>query len=324
IAVLPAPGVVDLGGRANFENVSYRAGLEYDAASTSMLFATVATGYKAGGFFSAAGPDNSYRPEKLTAFTLGARNRFLDGRLQVNVEGFYWKYDDKQERYLGASTTTGSVSLLTTNAGKATLYGGNLDIVFKPSRADQFNIAVEYLHTKYDSFAYTVYDPPPFGTAFGYGAQATSCALGPIVPFTPSPAPTDATQRIDCSGKPLIRAPKWTGTVAYQHGFDLASGAQIVPAIESQFASSQYLYPDFVSSGRDNGFVTLNADITYRSPGDHVTVTLWGKNLTRQAIYTGGIRYSFSAPVAPQGDPTLFYANIRPPRTYGVTLRAKY
>lgn len=323
VSVLPAPGTSDLHGQASYENVSFRAGLEYDLAAENMFFATLATGFKAGGFFSAPGPDNSYKPEKLTAFTMGLRNRFLDRTLQVNLEGFYWKYDDKQERYLGANVGTGAVSLLTTNAGKATLYGGNLDIVYKPSRADRISIAVEYLHTKYDSFAYTVYAPPPFGAAYGYGAQSTSCALGPIVPFTATPAPTDATQTIDCSGKPLIRAPKWTGTVAYQHDFDLANGGRLVPAIESQFASSQYLYPDFVSSGRDDGFVTINADLTYHAPDGRFSASLWGKNLTNQAIYTGGIRYSFSAPVAPQGDPSLFYANIRPPRTYGITLRMK-
>ena len=67
-----------------------------------MLFATVASGYKSGGFFPAVpAPDNSFGPEELTAFTLGSRNRFLDGRLQVNLEAFYWRYRDKQERYVG-------------------------------------------------------------------------------------------------------------------------------------------------------------------------------------------------------------------------------
>ena len=94
--------------------------------------------------------------------------------------------------------------------------------------------------------------------------------------------------------------------------------------LDSQIASSQYLYPDFVGSGKDDGFATVNADITYRRRGGRYSITAWGRNLSEEAIYTGGIRYSFSAPVTPQGDPTLFYASIRPPRTYGVTIKVTY
>lgn len=325
--ILPRPSSTNNYGSREFSKVSWRAGIEYDVGPASMLFGTVGTGYKAGGLFpSASAPNNSFEAEELIAYTLGSRNRFFDNTLQVNVEGFYWQYDNKQERYLGAIGQTGAFSLLTTNAGKATLYGANLDIVFKPTRADRFNFAVEYLHSRYDRFAYTVYDPPPFGLAFGYGAQSTSCQLGPVVPVTTNDpfVPTDATQRIDCSGKPLVRAPEWSGVLAYQHGFDLGSGGEVVAGVDGQFASSQYLYPDFVDSGKDDGFFTLNADITYRTRGGRFSVTAWGRNLTDETIYTGGIRYSFSAPVAPQGDPTLFYANIRPPRTYGVMLKTVF
>lgn len=325
--ILPRPSLTNNHGNRTFANVSWRAGIEYDLAPAHLLFATVGTGYKAGGLFpSASAPNNSFRPETLTAYTVGSRNRFRDETLQLNVEGFYWRYDDKQERYLGAIGQTGAFSLLTTNAGQATLYGANLDVVFKPTRADQFNFTVEYLHSRYDDFAYDVYAPPPFGLAYGYGSLSTSCRLGPIVPVTANDpfVPTDATQRIDCSGKPLVRAPQWSGTIAYQHGFGLANGAQVVAGVDGQFASSQYLYPDFVDSGRDDGFFTFNADLTYRTRGGRYSITAWGRNLGNEAIYTGGIRYSFSAPVAPQGDPTLFYANIRPPRTYGITLKLTY
>ena len=325
--ILPRPGLTNNYGNRKFRKTSWRAGAEFDIGPANMLFATVGTGFKAGGFFpSATAPNNSFDPEELTAYTIGSRNRFRDNTLQVNLEGFYWRYDDKQERYLGAVGQTGAFSLLTTNAGQATLYGGNLDIVFKPTAADEFSVAVEYLHSRYDDFRYRVYAPPPFGLAYGYGTQGTSCSLGPIVPVTANDpfVPTDATQQIDCTGKPLVRAPEWSGTVAYQHGFTLAGGSQVVVGLDSQIASSQYLYPDFVGSGKDDGFATVNADITYRSRGGRYSITAWGRNLSEEAIYTGGIRYSFSAPVTPQGDPTLFYASIRPPRTYGVTIKVTY
>jgi iron complex outermembrane receptor protein len=333
VAILPAPGTTDNFGKRDFDNFSWKLGAEADVGPSSMLFATAATVYKAGGFFpSVPYPNNSFKPEKLTAFTVGSRNMFLDRTLQLNLEGFYWKYDDKQEKFLGA-TPSGTTGLLTTNAGKATLWGANLDVVFKPSSNDRLHFTVEYLHTNYDSFVYNVYNPPippPFpGFINSQPAGATSCAVGPASaytgndnPFAP-PLNTDSTQPVDCSGKPLVRAPKWTGTAGYQRSFDLANGSRIIAAVDGQFSSSQYLSPDFIEAGRDDGYVTLNANLTFEY-NEHIAITAWGRNLTKQAIYTGGGRYPFSRAAEAGGDPTLFYANIRAPRTYGVTLKSHF
>jgi iron complex outermembrane receptor protein len=325
-AILPAPATTDNFGARNFENFSWRLGAEADVGPASMLFGTASTGYKAGGFFpSVPFPNNSFRPEKLTAFTVGSRNQFLDRTLQVNIEGFYWKYDDKQERFLGA-TPSGTTGLLTTNAGKATLWGANLDVLLKPSRNGQLRFAVEYLNTKYDSFIYNVYNASVPPVLNSYPAQATSCSLGAVTPYTANdfvPALRfDSNQSVDCSGKSLVRAPKWTGSAGYQHSFDLPGGSRIVAAVDGQFSSSQYLSPDFIEAGRDDGYVTINADVTYEF-SKHLSISAWGRNLTEQAIYTGGGRYPFSRGVAAGGDPTLFYANLRAPRTYGLTLRSR-
>ncbi|MBN8829774.1 MAG: TonB-dependent receptor [Sphingomonadales bacterium] len=332
-AVLPAPGTTNNSGELDGDQVTWKVGAEADVGPQNMLFATASTGYKAGGFFpSVAAPNNSYRPEKLTAFTVGSRNRFLDNALQLNIEGFYWKYDDKQERFLGA-TPVGTQGLLTTNAGKATLYGFNVDFTAKPSRADTLRFGVEYLHSRYDSFVYNVFNPPvnpvPYpGFVNSTPPEATSCSLGPVVPFTPNdgaPVPalkTDSTQRVDCTGKPLVRAPRWVGSASYEHVFELGGGKTLVFGLDGQFSSGQYLSPDFIASGRDDGFLALDSSLTLNL--SRVSISAWGRNLTNQAIYTGGFRYPFSKGVAAGGDPTLFYAIIRPPRTYGVTFKASF
>ncbi len=327
-AVLPSPGQTDNFGQRDFEDVSWRAGFEYDVGPENMIFGTAATGYKAGGFFpSVPFPNNSYEPERLTAFTLGSRNQFMDRTLQLNLEGFYWKYDNKQERFLGA-TPAGTTGLLTTNAGKATLYGASMDLQFKPTRNDIFHFAVEYLHSEYDSFVYQVYNPsstaPNINT---YPVDATSCTLGEAVHYTSNdfipPLQYDSTQSVDCSGKQLVRAPKWSGSVGYQRTFDLGGGNVIIAGADGQFSSSQYLSPDFIESGKDDGYFSLKADITLKLENG-LAVTIWGRNLTNEAIYTGGGRYAFSRAADAGGDPTLFYANIRDPRTYGATVKFSF
>ncbi len=325
-AVLPRALVTDNSGQRDFSNTSWKAGAELDVGPQSMLFATVATGYKAGGFFpSVPAPNNSFEPEKLTAYTLGSRNRFLDQRLQLNAEAFYWDYEDKQERFLGVSSG-GSTGLLTTNAGAATLYGLNLDLQFKAKSSDSLRASVEYLHTRYDSFVYTAYNAPPFGASVGYSPAATGCKLGPIVPFTANDPflPTDSLQTVDCSGKPLVNAPEWSGSAGYTHTFNLSNGAGLVADVSGQFASKKYLTADFINAGSDDGYVTLDAALTYHAAGDNWEVGAWGRNLNNAAIYTGGFRYPFSSPVTVGGDPTLYYAQIRAPRTYGVRASVRF
>jgi iron complex outermembrane receptor protein len=323
-SVLPTVAISDNSGERDFRNVSWRAGLEYDLAVDHMLFATAATGFKSGGFFpSVPAPNNSFGPEKLLAYTLGSRNRFLDHRLQLNFEGFYWKYRDKQEKYLGA-TPDGTTGLLTANAGRATLYGADIDLQFKATIKDTVRASVEYLHTRYDSFTYDVYNPSIPGPFINsYAPQATGCSVGPVVPYTlndfiPS-LRNDSTQQINCSGKPLVHAPDWTGSVGYDHRFNLPGSSTITGSVDAQFTSSQYLSPDFIQSGMMGGYAVLNMNVAWRSANDWV-VSLWGRNLTDKAIYTGGGRYAFSLPVQAGGDPTLFYSSIRPPRTYGLSV----
>jgi iron complex outermembrane receptor protein len=243
--------------------------------------------------------------------------------LQLNLEGFYWKYRDKQEKYLGA-TPAGTTGLLTANAGRATLYGADIDLQFKATAQDTVRAAVEYLHTRYDSFTYSVYNPSIPGPFINsYAPQATNCSVGPVVPYTVNdfvPAlRNDSTQQINCSGKPLVHAPDWTGSVGYDHRFNLPGSSSITASVDAQFTSSQYLSPDFIESGTNAGYAVLNMSVAWRSVNEWV-VTLWGRNLSDKAIYTGGGRYAFSRPVQAGGDPTLFYSSIRPPRTYGLSV----
>ncbi len=93
----PLPLLLDtFGGKTHFTATNWKAGAEFDVAPTSMLFATASTGFKAGGFNQSVPPMDVYDPEKITAYELGLRNRFLGGRVQLNVEAFKWDYNDGQ------------------------------------------------------------------------------------------------------------------------------------------------------------------------------------------------------------------------------------
>ena len=293
---LGPPLVTPLNSSADFNAVNFKAGFEYDLTDVNMLYATVSTGFKAGGFNtfeSVPGISNVYQPEKLTDYELGVRNRFFDNRLQANVETFYWKDKDSQQSHLGYDPA-GNLQFLTLNAASANIYGADFDIVAKPWSADTFSVVLEYLHTKFENFDYAI-------PTANYTAASLGCAAAPSTT-------TAGYTNVNCSGEPLPRAPTWSGTVSYQHAFDVYNGT-LTADVDANFASRRYLAVDYISVEDAPSYVRENASLTYTPDIKKWSITAYGRNLSNRVVYTGGVEQALA--------PGIFYSNVDPPRTFG-------
>jgi iron complex outermembrane receptor protein len=290
-------------GSVTFNSVTWKGGAEYDVTSENMLYFTASTGFKAGGLTQTTSPDNVYQPEKLLAYELGSRNRFLDDTMQLNLEVFRWKYTNQQQSLL-TFDDTGSVNFLTTNAGAATLYGFNVDLTDKLTRHDTLHLAAEYNHSRYSSFILQV--PSVLFDPVASGCKDIGNVPGPVLPLA----------QIDCAGYSVPHAPEWTGVVDYSHDFDLPNGGAIQLGASARLSSWAWLAVDFVPEERAPAFHVLNADLSYMTPNRSWSVTGYVRNITNATEYTGGF---LSAQV-----PEIFSANINPPRTYGVQLHLHF
>ena len=58
-----------------WDKVTWRGALEYDVTADSLLYASVETGFKSGGY-SLSSTYPVYQPETITAYTLGSRFDF--------------------------------------------------------------------------------------------------------------------------------------------------------------------------------------------------------------------------------------------------------
>lgn len=287
-------------GRASASAVTWKAGAELDLSPSSLLFATASRGFKGGGtFVNRPGLNSSYRPEYVTAFELGSRNRFFGNTLQINGELFYWKLKDQQLTYLSFNEAS-QVILLTTNAGKAHMYGGTVDVVWKPTGNDTLRGAVEYTESKYDSFVQKV--PRLFAL------PTSACGIT----FS-GPGPFSSTT-LDCSGLPVLRAPKWTASAGYQHRFDLGNGGDLTFNADMTYASGRYLFVNYTPLGYQGGQALFNGSLTYTAPNQAVTVTGWIRNIGNERVMTNAIQSNaaFSRPA------------LAPPRTYGASVRLTF
>jgi outer membrane receptor protein involved in Fe transport len=83
------PETVDM----EYSSPDYKVGVEYDMAENSMLYSDFSTSYRTQGMGTTA-TGKPFPAEKLKAFTVGSKNRFLNNRMQVNVSAYYYKYNN--------------------------------------------------------------------------------------------------------------------------------------------------------------------------------------------------------------------------------------
>lgn len=301
------------------DKVTWKAGVEFDVAQDSLLYANASTGFKSGGLFSApTTPTDSptYKPEQLTAFELGSKNRLLDNRLQLNVEAFYYDYKDHQENHL-KQLSNGIQLFVTDNAGKAKSYGLEADVVFQPVESDRFALNVQYDKSKYDTFVYKSPDNPP-----GVPPE-TTCKITP----TDFVGSTPFSSIVDCSGNQMVRTPEWQANASYDHYFPLSNGGTFDVGAAVRYASKSYLGVEFLDSEINKAYSIWDANVGYSAPEKKWSITGWVRNIGNKAVYTQAFPSPFVAPQAvypAAGKDGFVGESIQAPRTYGLSLHASF
>ena len=268
-----------------WSKVSYRLAMDWDVTPDSLLYGTVTTGYKAGGYMDGV-PPNSYGPENLIAFELGSKNRLADDRLQLNLSAFYYDYEDYQVTYLGRlfpDDANSPIVSRTTNAKQAENYGAEVELLFAATPQDRLNLSGSWLHGRYEDLRLEV---------------------------------TDLYGRNDYSGNKLAGAPEFSVNAGYEHTWMLGAAGNITARAQVQYASEKDLdYRNFALT-RQDPYATFNANLIYTTPDERWTVELWGRNLGDEAYLVA------AAPNTT--DLNTGTGVLGTPRTYGVRLSAQF
>ncbi|MBK6453194.1 MAG: TonB-dependent receptor [Proteobacteria bacterium] len=234
-----------------YDNVDWKLGVELDLGADAMAYATIQTGYQPGTYNAFPATDelsNLVQSATMTAYTAGIKSRFLDGRLQVNDEVFYYDY----ENLLVQSFNLNTALLTTFNADQTTIWGNQLDVLFAPTDRDRLNLSVGYLNAEYDDFV----------------------------------VPDDVNIGIpnrDFGGYPLQNAPEWTVSAGYQHEFPIGPG-RLLARLETRYEDSFWgTFAQFRGTEQQDYFKT-DAAVTYYAPDDRWSLGLWVKNIENEAV----------------------------------------
>lgn len=261
-----------------------------------MLYATVATGSKSGGFNGSFGAmsvdDREYDTEETTNYEIGAKLDLWEGRARVNLAYFYTEYKDFQATTFDPDTVVFGVI----NAGKQVTQGVDVDATVLLTQNLTLSAKVEYLDAKYKDFT-------------GANCAATS---GEFI---------NADGECVLDGERMEYAPNWAGSIAADYIYPL-DGSEVYIHGDLSFKTEHISDPTRSAASVDTRYEILNARVGWRN--DNWDISLWGKNLTDD-YYAIGHTSNLVANLFAAADGGLSTTNYRrwvnEPRTWGVTLR---
>ena len=127
-----------------------KATLSFQPSMNFLAYATVASGFKSGGFDTSAttnqGLATPFQPEKVLSYELGVKLTALDNRLVVNASTYYAKYKELQVQEFE------NLQYITANAGVANIPGFELESSFNVLSWLTLRGNYSYMNAKYTQY----------------------------------------------------------------------------------------------------------------------------------------------------------------------------
>jgi len=286
------PGLIrtDYTNDRSFDQFTPRVSISYEPRRDLNLYASWGRGFKSGGFDMRGDAVftpttvNGYDPEKITSYEVGMKGAFLDRTLFLNMAGYYSRYTDQQVT-IQVPNIAGGIASFVDNAGKADIYGLEIEGRLVPSR--NFSAQV--------SFGYTNADYKEFLTFIGGG-----------------------TTPVDVSNERVFQnTPEFTAAASFTASTDFAGGSlSVTPEVTLRSDYSLFEIP--TPALDQDGYALVNASANWISGNGRYRLGVALRNLTDQRYRVGG--YNF--PGALFGNSIIGYYG--PPRTATATVEVKF
>lgn len=232
---------------ATFADTTWKAGITYKFMDDVSGYATVTTGFKAGGFNGGIPSQPTYAPENVTNYELGAKTRLLGDRASIDADVYYMSYRNIQVyQFIG-------VNALTTNAAGAAIYGTELEGHWRVTPNDRLDGFLTWTHA-----AYTKY-------------------LGAVDELTNTVYP-------DISGNFLPHAPRFTARLQYAHNFELHNGGTLTPSVSSYWQSVNYLRALNLPIDRVGAYSKTDLSLAYEDPTGQWEVMAYVHDLENKVV----------------------------------------
>ncbi|MEQ8516508.1 MAG: TonB-dependent receptor, partial [Chromatocurvus sp.] len=256
---------------------SARVALNHFVSEDVMVYASVARGFKSGGFFgggfvTSSSQLESFDPETLIAWEAGIKSRWLQDTLQVNAAAFYYDYSDVQTF---TQVSTGQLSVLKlSNVDEAEIQGWEADILWQPTDGLLLQANVGYLDSELGSF-----DAPGGGS----------------LP----------------SGNALPNAPEWSYNLFARYEWQPSALGTLAAQLEYSFTDEAFREAVNIPFLATEDYGLWSGRLAFRSANDRWEVSLWGRNLTDEAYRMHAFDNGIGNGGSTYGPPRTWGATVR-------------
>ena len=245
LAVVPDPSL-DVDGKLDSTEPTWRVALDYTLSEDVLLYGSVSTGYKGGGFNGglATNPRLSvpFDPEEVLAIEAGFKSTLANGRVRLNAAAFVYDYEGLQAATPRIDEVLGTPLNFLTNLEAADVTGLEAELNWLPTDNLEIQLGAGFLDTENN-------DP---------GANFDG-------PFGNSP-------------RELPNAPETNLNAAIRYDLPLNSGARV--RFFTDYVWQAEHYKEIVNNLQVDSQSLWNARVTWFAPDDRWSVSVWGKNLT--------------------------------------------
>lgn len=273
--------------------------LQWDISDDTMVYFNVSNGFKAGGFDE----DNNlgrldvaeFEDETVDSFEIGAKTTLADGRGNFNIAAFSSSYEDVQ-----VSTFDGNAAFVVGNAAKTKVDGVEMDIIYALSDKWTIKGALSFLDARYDSF------------------PGAACNVGQIQAAIAANGSRACVQ--DLSGKPLQFAPDFAANVGISYQTPITDALELDISADYNWSDDTVIANDQDENLILDSYGKLNAVIRVASIDEVWSLSLIGKNLTDETVFTWGN----DVPLGSFGFDNTYFKLIDPPRTWEINGRYNF
>jgi len=253
------PGIA-ISGKDSFDSFTPKFSASFQASDDVLLYATVAKGFKSGGFDGRANSTfgfQPFKPETVWSYEGGVKSTWADGKLIINAAYFYNDYTNLQVTSFGSNPETGTFASLFTNAAKARIQGIELEVAARPTQALMLNASVGFLDSEYKKF---------------------ETLVGGVV--------------TDVSNRKLVNAPKWNASVSATLDQPISNRLIGTAHIDANYRSKNYNEITASELLAQNKYILVNAYVSVRGEDGRWEFRAGVKNLTDRAIRVQGFNLS--------------------------------
>ncbi len=284
--IVPNTVLAALDESRSSQNVSYRLEPDFHLTDKVLLYASVATAYKAGIFYGQPAQvqvDWGYvQPEHVRTTELGVKSRFFGDSFEFDAALFDTDIHDRQSSLSLWAGPVGTQPLIAGlgNVPRARIDGAEADVEWRPTRDLELHLAGSYLHARVTETL----------TNDNGLALYTPVLVGQMLPDAP------------------VLSGSWM--VLYEH--PVAASLELFAQANDHYTGAEHPYlADPTTFGRGH---SLDARIGVKNPLRHWETSLWVTNLTD----TRPLTYAFAGS---EGEQVSLYQK---PRSIGANLRYEF